>query len=567
MNGYKHPDSYWNLSISAQHNRASVDTLRQRQGGLCQSGFSMFQKVIVFLFLIGLSIISSAQITFQKVYNGIYSSGETPYSLKQTNDGGFIIATAYKGSGASDAYLIKTNYLGDTLWCRTYGGVNNDYASIVIETNDSGYVFAGSSYFSAGVPNYRMYVVKTNSNGDTLWTRAYHRQISSYKNIAKSIKQTMDGGYIIAGISSNAINSSSGNDIWIVKIDSVGNTLWSKIYDLTGYDEVGSIQQTYDGGYILTGSLGISGNAFYLLKTDSAGATLWLKYFEAPAYQYSYSVLQTTDSGYIMCGSTNAFVLNFLTHPFLIKTNSSGDTLWTKWYDTPINVLNVIAHVNKTYDGGFIIGTTMIAGSYAYNIGLIKTDSAGEPLWVKTYGGTNYEYGYDILQTQDSGYAAVGYTTNGTPFQYPFFVKINANGNSNCTEMFIPFASATAPFNIKDTIFNSSSGVLTSPVTTILGSHGIDSTLCFSFGINDTPAMDHFLMYPNPSSTVLNIQLPTTQTAKQIVAYDMQGRQVLRSDEVNTYPLQLDVSGLTKGVYIVRVVCSNSVFNARVVIE
>ena len=198
------------------------------------------------------------------------------YSVQQTADGGYIVAgyTNSFGAGDYDFYLVKTNSQGDTLWTRTYGGSDDDWAYSVQQTADGGYIVAGYTYsFGAGDDDF--YLVKTNSQGDTLWTRTYG---GSGDDEAYSVQQTADGGYIVAGYTSS-FGAGSG-DFYLVKTNSQGDTLWTRTYGGSGYDGAYSVQQTADGGYIVagyTGSFGAGSDDFYLVKTNSQGDTLWTR--------------------------------------------------------------------------------------------------------------------------------------------------------------------------------------------------------------------------------------------------------------------------------------------------
>jgi hypothetical protein len=193
-----------------------------------------------------------------------YNAGN---SVQQTSDGGYIIAGTYDYGGANpQVYLIKTNASGDTLWSRTYGGTNWDKGYSVQQTSDGGYIIGGfTSSFGAG--SYDVYLIKTNATGDTLWTRTYG---GTGDDGGYSVQQTQDGGYIVAGW-----NNSFGNgaQVYLVKTDASGDTLWTRNYGGTDYDYGRSVQQTTDGGYVIAGQTNSFGNStqVYLVKTDANG--------------------------------------------------------------------------------------------------------------------------------------------------------------------------------------------------------------------------------------------------------------------------------------------------------
>ncbi|MCP4631383.1 MAG: T9SS type A sorting domain-containing protein, partial [candidate division Zixibacteria bacterium] len=198
-------------------------------------------------------------------------------SVQQTTDGGYIIAgeTGSYGAGNRDSYLIKTDSSGDTLWTQTYGGASHDIAESVQQTTDGGYILGGYTE-SYGAGNRDFYLIKTDSSGDTLWTRTYGGAAYDY---AESVQQTTDGGYIMTGYTSSF--GAGGADCYLIKTDSSGDTLWTRTYGGAIYDMAYSVQQTTDGGYIVAGgtnSFGPGSADFYLVKVEGAPYYLDLSY-------------------------------------------------------------------------------------------------------------------------------------------------------------------------------------------------------------------------------------------------------------------------------------------------
>jgi hypothetical protein len=212
-------------------------------------------------------------------------------SVWQTDDGGYII-----GGGAIEGpCLIKTDSLGYVVWNRVYG---NDYfggANHVQQTFDGGYMAAGIAYSEQSWFDY--YLIKTDSSGDTLWTRSYGT--TCYPEELYCAQQTSDGGYILSGLY-----------FYTVKTDAAGDTVWSRYY---GYGEMGcafSIQETQDGGYIIGGYIDPSGMEeaqYYLVKTDSYGNAIWESQYGGEDWDLCHGVRQTYDGGYVMAGWTNSY--------------------------------------------------------------------------------------------------------------------------------------------------------------------------------------------------------------------------------------------------------------------
>jgi hypothetical protein len=247
---------------------------------------------------------SSGDTLWTRTYGGSHSDAGS--SVQQTSEGGYIIAgyTTSFGAGGADVYLVKTDSSGNTLWTRTYGGSDDDYGESVQQTSNGEYIIAGETY-SFGAGDYDVYLLKTDPSGDTLWTRTYG---GSDLDWAQSVQQTSDGGYIIAGGTESF--GAGFADVYLLKTHSSGDTLWTRTYGGWWYDYGFSVQQTSDGGYIIAGmtkSFGAGGWDVYLVRTDSSGATLWTRTYGGFGSDYGYSVQQTSDGAYIIAGETESF--------------------------------------------------------------------------------------------------------------------------------------------------------------------------------------------------------------------------------------------------------------------
>lgn len=329
---------------------------------------------------------------FEKIYGGtgIYEQG---YSVEQTSDGGFIVAgeTNSFGAGNTDMYLIKTNSDGDTLWSKTYGGINGDYATSVLQNTDSGYIVLGTTYFSS---TGHIYIVKTDLNGDTLWTKTI-----SNSSIGQCIQPTSDGGYIILG----EIDGSS-YEVYLIKTDANGGVLWTNTfpYGSVFYSDYGnSVKQTSDGGYIIAGSAYSSGfPSVYVIKTDVNGVLIWSDTYAAGDGE---SVVQTTDGGFVVVGQSSSSDVQ------MIKVDANGNMLWIKTFGGTNNDHGY--SVQQTIDGGFIVGgTTAIFGTGYLDAYLIKTTSNGTLEWEKTFGGNKNDGFFSVKQIQGEGFIASGFT-------------------------------------------------------------------------------------------------------------------------------------------------------------
>lgn len=316
----------------------------------------------------------------------------------------------------------------DTLWTRMYGGSSEDYAESVQQTTDSGYVIAGATA-SFGAGSYDFYVVKTDAQGDTIWTRTYG---GSYNDIAYSIQQTTDGGYVAAG---GTRSFGTGGDFYVVKTDGQGDTLWTRTYGGSGLSEAYSIQQTADGGYVVAGATGAGDYDVYVVKINNQGDTLWTRIYGGRGDDVAFSIQQTTDGGYVVAGYTISFGAGY-EDVYVVKTNSQGDTVWTRTYGG-IN-LDEASSIQQTSDGGYVIaGTTDSFGAGSYDLYVVKTDAQGDTLWTRTYGGSGDDVASSIQQTTDGGYVVTGYTDSFSAGGYDFYVvKTNSQGDTLWTRTY-----------------------------------------------------------------------------------------------------------------------------------
>jgi hypothetical protein len=304
---------------------------------------------------------------WSRTYGG--TNADEGHSVQQTVDGGYIIA-GYTSSFGSRAYVIKTDANGNTLWTKTYGGSVVDFIVSVQQTSDNGFILAGYT-MSFGAGSFDVYLIKTDANGNISWTKTYGGINNDY---ASAVRQTSDGGYIIAGYS-NSFGTNANYDVYLIKTDGNGNPAWSKIYGGSGQDRGYDVRQTTDGGYIVAGytdSFGSGGNDVYLVKTDAGGSLVWSETFGGAGNDFGYAVEQTSDHGYIVAGNTTGFGLAF-PDVYLIKTDSTGIVTMSKTYGGGAD--DEAYSVRQTSDGGYLVGGYSNSFTVSYMTYLIKTDA------------------------------------------------------------------------------------------------------------------------------------------------------------------------------------------------
>ena len=279
-----------------------------------------------------------------------------------------------------------------------------------IETYDGGYLIAGQKS-GTGSSGCDIFFIKTNSVGDTMWTKTFGGAGNDY---CYSVRQTSDSGFIAIGST-----NSFGNGIYLVKTSINGSFLWSRVFGNTGFNEGYSVEQTSDGGYIITGEYdtGSGSLAICLIKTNNAGNLTWTNLFEGA---WGSSVQQTFDGGFVLTGVN-------INDICLIKTDSLGSVSWWKTFGTTSNMKSY--SVKETTDGGYIIGGYVFNG-VARDVSLIKTDANGDTLWTKSYGGTGDFICYSMEQTTDGGYLIAGAIDTTLSFTYDvLLLKTDSLGN------------------------------------------------------------------------------------------------------------------------------------------
>ena len=457
--------------------------------------------LLVFLLLVTQSVF--AQIMFQSHYGG--TADDFGCKVIQTSDNGYFVAaiTESYGAGYRDIFLIRTNEFGDTLWTKTIGGLQDDQPNAMKKTSDNNYIIAGStSSFGAG--NSDVYLLKVDNNGDTIWTKTYG---GSMDDQAYDVIQTSDGGYLVIGSTTS-----------------------------------------FTSGF----------SSVYAIRTDSNGDTLWTKSYEEKYSNVGCSVVQLSDGGFFFCGLTQEYASSGTADCYFIRTNSQGDTLWTKTYG------------GNNYDGAFyaydagngiiISGTTKSFGAGGNDIFLGLFNYNGDNLWIKTYGGMNSDYGGAFARTNDNGYIITGYTKSfGGGDQSMYLIKTDNNGDTLWTRTFGQIGEWGGC--VQQT---SDNGYIISGNISWYGK-GIDVYLVKtnSDGISGFHQIikpdSTFNVFPNPNNGTFTIQLDKAHSNVSIYVYDLIGRIVYSKnglfDQLNTEIIKLP--NVSDGLYYLHLSSEN----------
>lgn len=315
----------------------------------------------------------------------------------------------------------------DSLWSHRYGGRYWDVCYSVQQTMDEGYILGGGTEIDPfAQPFLDFLLVKTNPNGAQLWNHSYG---PCGFDICKSVQQTLDGGYILAGLGNPLYEY--GNFL-VLKTDTSGQTIWCRGYGGASADECNCVRQTIDGGYILAGttySFGAGVWDFWMVKTDVNGNSLWSHTFGGGYEDQCNCVQQTWDGGYILAGWTESFGAGGFDF-WLVRTNSNGDSLWSRTFGGTDD--DRCYSVEQTSDGGYILGGfTRSFGAGDSDFWLVRTNANGDSVWSRTFGGNSSDECHCLRQTSDGKYALAGWTSSFGAGEYDFWlVKVDTDGDS-----------------------------------------------------------------------------------------------------------------------------------------
>jgi len=341
-----------------------------------------------------------------QMWNYAYGAGgEEGFSVVETNDGGYVIAgtTTAFGAGKKDVWLFKVNSEGTMIWNQTYGGPLNDRSWDMVKTNDNGFAIGGYVFsFEQGTD---ALLIKTDSNGNMQWNKTIAGGGVDY---CFSLIQTFDGGYALAG---ETTSWGHGDDFWLVKTNSNGNVEWNQTYGEEGEDRAWSVIQTKDAGYVLAGKKTIGNVAdFYLVRTDSNGNMIWEQTFGGSFEDIAHSVVETSDGGFLVVGETSSYAAQARADykdVYMVKTDSNGNMQWNRTVGTEYHGIGYC--VTKTNEGGYAIAASWSNPSDGnMDYWVIKIDENGFVEWEHKYGTEYAEWPYSIIQSSDGGYVLAG---------------------------------------------------------------------------------------------------------------------------------------------------------------
>ena len=491
----------------------------------------------VSLFLFIICITAQPTIEWQKNFGG--SGTEYANSIRQTADGGYIVAGYSESTngdvtgnhGGNDYWVVKLTSLGGMEWQICLGGTGIESANSIQQTADGGYIVAGRATSNDGdvTGNHGgtdYWVVKLDSTGTIDWQKCLG---GTGNETANSIQQTADGGYIVAGQASSNDGDVTGNhggaDYWVVKLDSTGTIDWQKCLGGSGWEIAYSIQKTADGGYIVAGQASsingdVTGNHgifdYWVVKLDSTGAIDWQKSLGGTSADHALSIQQTTDGGYIVAGYTNTIDGDVIGNhggwdSWVVKLNSSGVITWQKCLGGTGS--DAATSIQQTVDGGYVVtghsnstdgDVTGYHGGWDYWV--VKLTNLGAIDWQISLGGTSGDEATSIQQTTDGGYVVTGGSASSDG---------DVTGNLGNTDFWVVKLSTTV-------------------------------------GVNEITKLSEYSVYPNPTTNQITIKSTTKLIGTVYTVFDNMGKLVL-SGQINTENTVIELGNLSGGIYLLNV--------------
>ncbi len=487
--------------------------------------------------------LSAQQPTFAKIYNTPYPGQAN--AIVKTFDNKYILA----GVESNEALVFKIDSTGHIIWKKKIGSSNNESFNSLISTRDSCYVIVGN-IISTVDSSSDILCVKINTNGDTLWTKEIDMGHNDY---ALSVQQTNDNGYILSGYSSQ--NSTPLSVIVVVKLDAGGNLIWGKTYAGSNYDNfANSIKQMPDSGYIVTGftdSLSTDFPSTYLMRLTATGDISWTKkqVITSSNYTIGYDVI-VSDSSLICFLAKN----NINNNSIIMKTDFGGNVLWCKKY----NVSGYYYYGN----GLPPLKIHSISDSvFIFNSGqsFTKIDSSGNLLWSKS---GQLALLVDVQENSDKGFISFGFPyILVKPYGNGLItiIKSDSLGNSsgsNCNFWNSMPTYSAFPINLSAVNFTSAS------TASIIASHPVISCSsltiygdgCVVGNIEESNSdKSTFQVYPDPATDKITIG---TLQKGFLEILNIQG-QIIFQQSLQEEKTDINVREFAKGIYILKLSNNN----------
>ena len=485
---------------------------------------------------------NAQQVYFNQRYH--FSGQEVVWSVLEL-DSGYLCAV---GAGASDEGLLlyfldsAGNKLTEKFYSESGSSFYAGLSGSLIKTSDGGFALGGS--MDMGLTSHPM-LWRFDANGDTLWTKTYGS--SAYDQIGYQCKQTPDGGFVIIGVTDKL----GTNDILLIKTDSLGNLEWDTTYGGSGDESGFGVIVCNDNGYLLSGftnSFGAGGNDAYIIKVNETGTVQWSQTYGDANDNGGFHISQTSDGGYICAGALFQFTLSTSfdqTKAYLMKIDSVGNIEWDKTYG-PTRFASGGGEVHELPDGSFVTAGQSnnnkgTPNGNGWAIGFtLKVSSQGDSIWYR-------EHEYDTCIKNDDFIRDMKPTSDGGFIVAGFF---GPRSSSPCFD-----TGGQDMWVLK----LDSCGCAYA---------GCDSACQQLVGVEELQDdVAKILIYPNPFSSQATVQFDKLTADAELMIYDVTGR-LLRKYSIlkNQNSVTLDGEEIGTGIFFVQLRQEHSVLASRKVI-
>lgn len=340
------------------------------------------------------------------------------HCARTCSDGQYVLA-GYAQRGAPneyDGWVAKLDTAGGVVWSKYYGGDRDDSFRSIRETSDGGYIVVGKTCsFGTGNDAYSWqdngWVLKLDANGGIVWEEA----LGAWQlDQLYSVVQTFDGGYLAAGWS-ESFDAPEG-DAWLIKLDPSGVMQWQRTYGGAGDDELIALERTTDGGYVAAGdtnSSGAGGTDMWVLKLTSAYAVEWQRTYGSTRWEGPAVIQQTNDGGYILVGAHALAPPGLdMGDALLLKLDATGQISWHRQFGTAYT--DHPDAIREAVGGGYLVAgyiEDLTQYIVPYRGFLTKLDPFGTVSWYRSYGleGSLADERFQALDvTSDGGIVAAG---------------------------------------------------------------------------------------------------------------------------------------------------------------
>lgn len=483
-------------------------------------------------------------IDWQKTIGG--STNDFANAVHQCKDGGYIVAGNTQSTdsdvagnhGGYDYFIVRLDSIGNIKWKKTYGGTKDDNVYAVKECKDGCFVLAGTTasnngdvsgnHWNGGTQMSDYWLLKIDSIGGLVWQKTYG---STGNDVAFSIDECVDGGYILAGraepwntTQDGDVTLAHGNwEAWVVKVSDIGVIQWNKSLGGTGIDEFYSVKQTLDGGYILGGytysnngdivghnpTVGPDG---WVVKLSNTGLLEWQKTIGGSGEDKFQSIIQNFDGGYLVCGNSTSTDGDIIggegaNDSWIVKLNENGVIEWSKVFGGDQGDLSY--SIFQCNDSNYIVASSALSldtdilekkGGLDYWI--FKLDNSGNMIWQKSFGGSSWDNPNSIEQCSDGNFIIAGYSRS----------------------------------NDKDVLINKGLADYWIVKTKLENTVGLENNSRAEFGF-----------YPNPTTDILFIE---TNRYTSLTIQDLNGK-IVQTQDIDKQG-QIDISSLSSGMYLLR---------------